>query len=210
MVITRFGISLEKLKETHLDSVREWRNQDFVRAHMQYSEVIDEATHRHWWAGLDAINNWYFIGSRNSDPIGVFHIKNINWKLETGEAGAFVSGPEWVGHPDTAMAILAIMDFAFFVLGLKILEAVWNPTFADIDLLNTGLGYTAKETLNNGFIRGVCSSDSYLITTKQIRFSVIKLRGDQSSIKGTDPWLESRMSNLGILNNTNLFGSPMK
>src|SRR5215204_3822560 len=131
----RYSIDLERLEAKHLEMVRLWRNQKAVRLRMRYQKEISTASQANWFKKLDTHNDWYFVAIQNEKPFGVFHVKEIDWTRKAGEAGGFVGNPDLMGAAESGLGILALMDFAFFVLGLDLLEASYRRGYPEIVLI---------------------------------------------------------------------------
>lgn len=189
MRFVRYGIELERLEAKHLEMVRQWRNHETVRLRMEYRKKISSEAHTEWFKKLDIYNDWYFVADQNELPFGLFHIKEVNWEGKIGEAGGFVASNELIGGIEPAMGILALMDFAFFILGLDSLEAKYHRGFKGITALNQQLGYEVFAAQPNGFVRARVSSVRYLQATERLRKTAERLGGEQTRLIGTDRWL---------------------
>ncbi|HEY0677590.1 MAG TPA: GNAT family N-acetyltransferase [Chitinophagaceae bacterium] len=169
MKFQRYGIEMEALQPKHLEMVRLWRNNEMVRLKMQYQEIISQEAQHSWFNTIDNALNHYFIAYHNNTAFGLFHIKNISLHDNKGEAGAFVADEKYLGHANAALAILALMDFAFFELKLDTLEAKYHPSFKEIKALNEQLGYEKITDETDGFIRAEVSRERYLERTGRLR-----------------------------------------
>ncbi len=109
MQLQRYGVVLETLKAEHLEMVRLWRNQEFVRKNMQFQDVLSRADQERWFAGLNESKNLYWIIIYNDYPIGLIHIKDIDFDAESGEAGIFIGEPSYLEMPQAMLAILFMM-----------------------------------------------------------------------------------------------------
>lgn len=185
----RYGIELVRLQIQYLDTVRQWRNHERVRSRMQYTEVISPTSQAKWFKTLDSHNDWYFVAVAKDVPFGLFHVKNIRWRRKTGEAGGFVGQPGLIGGVDVGRAILALMDFGFFTLGLDFLEATYRPDCNDIAALNRQLGYEVFEHQSNGFVNARVSLANFLAATGALRNAAEQLGGDEEHLIGADAWL---------------------
>jgi hypothetical protein len=192
----RYGIELERLETKHLDIVRQWRNQERVRLRMQYKEEISPGSQANWFNALDLHNDWYFVADAKQIPFGMFHVKEIDWLHKTGEAGGFVGNQGLIGGVEAGMAILALMDFAFFLLGLEFLEATYRCDCRDIEALNCQLGYEVFKSQSNGFVRARVSSARFLAVTKEPRRAAEQLWGDGERLVDADPWLTQHIRSL--------------
>jgi RimJ/RimL family protein N-acetyltransferase len=169
MRFQRYGITLERLRWSHLDAVRRWRNDDRVRSRMRIQDIITPESHLSWFRSLHQRNDWYFLARAGNDVLGVFDIRNIDWESRSGEAGAFVSTPEFIGSPDCALAILALMDFGFFILRLETLEAKYHPSFREVEALNVKLGYEVCGVDGDGFVKAKVTASRYLASMGSLR-----------------------------------------
>jgi len=153
MRISGYGIALIRLETEHLELVRQWRNQDFIRTRMQFQQIIEPADQINWFGRLHPENDWYFVAAAADQPFGLFHIKNIDPNTRSGEAGGFVGHPETVESILPAVAILLLMEFAFQTLYLDILEAKYHPDVPAIARLNKQMGYEVFMQEDGGFVR---------------------------------------------------------
>jgi hypothetical protein len=192
----RYGLDLERLEAKHLEMVRKWRNDDAVRLRMRYQKEITPAAQAGWFKKLDKHNDWYFVAAQNEMQFGLFHIKDVDWARRVGEAGGFVSNPELIGAMEAGMGILALMDFAFFMLGLDFLEASYHREDGEIVRLNRQLGYEVFAAGPDDFIRARVSAAGYLRAAEKLRRVAAKLRGAETRLTGADPWLQDHMKKL--------------
>src|SRR5215217_5919687 len=189
----RYGIDLKRLEAKHLEMVRQWRNQNAVRSQMRYQKKIGAASHVEWFKKLNAGNDWYFVTVQNEMPFGLFHIKEVDWTRRVGEAGGFVSKIELIGATEAGVAILALMDFAFFILGLDFLEASYGCGHREIVQLNRQLGYEIFAVGPDGFARARVSATSYLRATEKLRRAAARIHGAETRLTDLDPWLAAHI-----------------
>lgn len=192
----RYGIELDRLETRHLDMVRQWRNHERVRLRMRCKEEISPASQAKWFDTLDVHNDWYFVGGARGIPFGLFNVKEVQWRQKTGEAGGFVGNPRLIGGAEAGTAVLALMDFAFFKLGLEFLEATYRRDFRDIEALNRQLGYEVFKHLANGFVRARVSSARFLAATKKPRRAAEQLWGKEERLIDADAWLVQHIRSL--------------
>jgi RimJ/RimL family protein N-acetyltransferase len=177
----------------HLEMVRQWRNSEWVNSRMQIRGKIPREAQEAWYAHLHPRRDWYFIALLDKTAFGLFHVKNIVWEEKKGEAGAFVGDPGLIGGPHAASAVLALMDFGFFVLGLQKLEAKYNAEFTAIKTLNAQLGYRVFAEETDGFIRAEVTAERYLETAGRWRAAGEKWGDSRSSLTGTDGWIDRKL-----------------
>jgi RimJ/RimL family protein N-acetyltransferase len=188
MIFNCYGIQLRRLGQADLRQVWLWRNCPFVREKMQYQKEISWEEQQKWFESLSPTCDWYFIGFDGESPLGVFHIKAIDWLTKTGEAGAFVSSPESLGKPEVGIAILALMDFAFLHLQLKTLEAKYHPDFKSVANLNQQLGYEIFTSYDDGFVRARVTKEGYFQVAQKLRQAARTLKGDYVSLENFEPY----------------------
>jgi hypothetical protein len=198
MRFLRYGTNLERLESKHLEMVRQWRNHKAVRLRMRYREIISAEAQTEWFNKLNAHSDWYFVAIQRDLPFGLFHIKDVNWEARCGEAGGFVGSPELIGGVQPGMAILALMDFAFFVLGLNYLEAGYYRGYEEIVLLNRQLGYEIFRDELDGFVRARVSVARYLQSTEKPRKAAARLGGQESRLIDMDDWLAEHIKKSGV------------
>jgi hypothetical protein len=192
----RYGIELERLESKHLELVRQWRNQESIRLRMQYKEMIGPVAQAKWFNGLDVQNDWYFVALAKQTSFGLFHVKNVRWEKKAGEAGGFVGNPQWIGGGPAGLAILALMDFAFFKLGLELLEATYLPDCREIETLNLQLGYEVFRYQSNGFVKARVNCARFLTATKELRKAAEQLGGEEARLMDADPWLVEHLRSI--------------
>jgi RimJ/RimL family protein N-acetyltransferase len=196
MIFSRYGIELERMARHHLEMVRQWRNSEWVNSRMHIRDKISAEAQETWFARLHPRRDWYFVALMDKNPIGLFHVKNIGWAEKKGEAGAFVGDPGHIGGPHAAVAVLALMDFGFFVLGLRKLEAKYNAEFTAINVFNSQLGYRVFAEETDGFIRAEVTAERYLEMAARWRDAGEKWGDGRSSLTGTDGWIDRKVEKM--------------
>ena len=168
-----------------IEDVRINRNQDFVRTRMRYQDIISVEDQLKWFNGLSDINDWYFIATHNEKKIGLFHVKDINWKDKSGTSGGFIWNRSLKGSFEPGLAILALMDFAFFELRLTHLKAHYHEDFKEIVRLNEQLGYKIVDKAENGYSIAMVDKKAYLAKATQFRETALQLMGRKRAL--SDP-----------------------
>ena len=191
MRLERYGIALDTLKSEHLEMVRLWRNQDFVRNNMQFKGVLSRTDQEKWFSRLDESNNLYWIIQYNHYPIGLIHIKEIDLDSGTGEAGIFIGEPSFLEMPQSMLAILFMMELAFYVLSLKTLKAKIQAGNHHSIRFNKQLGYSLKSDDESEFQYYTVNQNQFEEATEKLRQSAAKMYGNKTGVK-----LSSRDLNL--------------
>lgn len=189
MRFARFGITLERLERDDLEIVRQWRNSAWVRPNMRYQRLVEPNDQRKWFENLDPQRDWYFVARRESAPFALFHIKDIDWNLLTGESGGFVGEPTFIGHPWPALATLALMDFGFLVLRLAALQARYGASLPRVRQFNQQLGYRVTREDDDGFLFAQVTAEDYLERAAPWREAAVSMHGVDAILSSPDPWL---------------------
>lgn len=182
MRLERYGIQLESLNHDHLEMVRLWRNQDFVRTNMQFKEILSRADQELWFNALDSDSNLYWVIRYDHYPIGLIHIKNIDFGKAEGEAGIFIGEPSYLEMPQPMLAILLMMDLAFSVLKLKALLAKIKRGNTRAILFNKQLGYELMPNQPDGFQYYRVDANRFEHATHKLRASSSKMFDGNTSL----------------------------
>ena len=177
MRLKRYGIGFDSLNTDHLEMVRLWRNQEFVRCNMEFKELISREQQEAWFEGLDKETNLYWVIRTHGYPIGLIHIKNIDRTERVGEAGIFVGEPSYLSMPQPMLAILFMMELAFEALDFKQLKAKIRRGNAQAIEFNQKLGYRLLPDQQEGF-------QYYAVERKEFHSATIKLREQSSKMYG--------------------------
>lgn len=183
MRLLRYGVLLESLKSEHLEMVRLWRNQEFVRCNMEFQDVLSRDDQKQWFSKLDPSNNLYWIIQYNDYPIGLIHIKNIDMEKGSGEAGVFVGEPSYLEMPQPMLAIIFMMELAFLILGLKELKAKIKSGNDHAIRFNEKLGYTLENNQPEGFQYYTVDRAQFEAKTEQLRASAKKMFGGKTGVR---------------------------
>jgi RimJ/RimL family protein N-acetyltransferase len=192
MRLLRYGVTLETLKSEHLEMVRLWRNQDYVRNNMQFKELLTRTDQQQWFNSMDYEANLYWVISFNDYPIGLIHIKDVDLDNLSGEAGVFIGEPSYLEMPQPMLAILFMMELAFHALGLKQLKAKIKSGNQRAISFNQKLGYELVPEQPEGFQYYAATEASFQSITKRIRLQSVHMYGSETIIEHV-----SKLNNLG-------------
>lgn len=183
MRLSRYGIMLESLESDHLEMVRLWRNQDFIRNNMQFSSVLSRDDQENWFSSLDFNSNLYWVIRTHKYPIGLIHIKNIDFDASTGEAGIFVGEPSYLEMPQPMLAILFMMELGLYALDIRTLRAkIKSGNTPAIDF-NTKLGYQLIPNQPEGFQYYEADKERFEKATIKLREQSAKMFGNQTLLQ---------------------------
>jgi len=125
MKLFKYGITLERLKETDIELVRQWRNSDPVRLNMAYREMITPEQQKVWFNSINNLKNNYMMIHYKGEKMGLLNDKNINWEERTSESGIFLGKPEYYASFVPYLVSVAGIESNFYFLD-------WNKQFAHI------------------------------------------------------------------------------
>lgn len=182
MRLERYSVELESLRSVHLEMVRLWRNQDYVRQNMQFQQELTREDQEKWFENLDQELNLYWIIRSHGYPIGLIHVKNIDEDLTEGEAGIFVGEPSYLEMPQPMLAILFMMELSFLALGIKRLRAKIKSGNHRAISFNQKLGYELKPGQSQGFQYYYVGAEEFLNTTERIRAQSTHMFGDATLV----------------------------
>lgn len=180
MRLFRYGIELESLKADHLEMVRLWRNQDYIRQNMEFKGLLSRADQQKWFKQLDPDKNLYWVIRFNDYPIGLVHIKNIDVENGVGEAGVFIGEPSFLQMPQPMLAIMFMMEIAFYGIELKQLKAKIHSDNEVAKRFNLELGYELADGQAVGFQYYTVGQDSFEAATSKLRERSLKMYGSET------------------------------
>ena len=111
MEISNYNIKLIRVNETHLELLRGWRNSDFVKSKMIFSEHITPEMQKKWFESINNGQNYYFLAVSNNVNVGVMHVKNIENNI--GEGGIYLASADFENTDIVARMVLCFNDFVF-------------------------------------------------------------------------------------------------
>ncbi|HPM03994.1 MAG TPA: GNAT family N-acetyltransferase [Candidatus Cloacimonadota bacterium] len=118
MTLNDYDIILRRLREDHLELVRNWRNDPKISGFMEFRDYITPEMQRKWFQKINNENNYYFIIEYLKHKIGLINVRDIDYQKMEGEAGIFIYEEEWLNSTVSFQATLCLYDFCFEKLGL--------------------------------------------------------------------------------------------
>ena len=115
MKIRKYGITLIRLKEEHLELVRKWRNNPEIQQHMEYQEYITPEMQKNWFSSINNIYNSYYIIEYEKKYIGLINEKNIDYENKTAEAGLFIWDKNYLNTHIPLLASLSMLEIGFHI-----------------------------------------------------------------------------------------------
>jgi RimJ/RimL family protein N-acetyltransferase len=171
MRIEQYITSLKTLTEKEIEMVRQWRNKDVVRFCMDYQSIISAEAQKHWFQNLDASKNNFFTIWTEDKAIGLIHLKNIDTKTRSAEAGIFIGEEDYLNTFIPFLSTLTLMDFAFYYLNITTLYAKIKTDNLKVIEFNKGLGYQFEKKWNEHFDYYAVQQEMY--EASKLRFQTL-------------------------------------
>lgn len=169
--LSGYGITLNRLDESNIEAVRNWRNLPGVVNNMEVNRHITREEQVEWFASLARKKCYYFTIRIKQVPIGLVHLNEFDESERSANVGLFIGDEQYVGTGASLAASLLILEFAFEHLGLQLLHAKVKDSNTIAIQYNTFLGFTLYKKQNRDF-------SIYLLTQKEFmgkKNSLIKL-----------------------------------
>lgn len=181
MKIRKYGITLIRLKEEHLEIVRKWRNDQELNRFMDYRDYITSEMQKNWFQTINNINNSYYIIEYQDKYIGLINEKNIDFGNRTAEAGLLIGERECLNTPAPLLASLALLEVGFNILnGEKCFIKVHKNNRNAIEY-NRSMGFVLlSENEKSDFNIYVLEKKNYKQKAQKVIKAVMKLSGNNS------------------------------
>ncbi|MCO5261131.1 MAG: GNAT family N-acetyltransferase [Crocinitomicaceae bacterium] len=167
--IKGFGLELHPLSEDLLETVRQWRNNQFVAQYMEFQEEISVESQQKWFQSIE--NAHYFVIFSENKPIGLIDVKKIDYQSKTAESGLFIGDSTFIGSGIALGASILLLDYAFTTLKLENVTAKINKNNKVAEQYNQLLGFQKTQAINDLFDYWVLSKENY----QQKRPTLVKI-----------------------------------
>lgn len=200
MKITRYGITLERLREDQSEMVRKWRNDKKISQFMFYAGTITETMQQEWFTSIDNEQNFFFIIWYKQQPVGLINISSIDWENKTAYTGLFIYEEKFWGTDVPVMASLALLDIFFIIFNIQSAYAKVKGSNMVAHNYNTSLGFNRTKKIEFGLgYEYMVQKEIYLLETKELRNAAIRLKGNSTIIElnpadKTDVWIKQKLS----------------
>ena len=118
LVLTNYGVALNRLTENEIEMVRNWRNAPEIQATMQYRDYITPEMQKAWFGRINNTQNYYFVVEYRGEKIGLINVKDIDYTQKCGESGVFIYEDKYLATDIAYRAHLVLFDFIYEVVGL--------------------------------------------------------------------------------------------
>ena len=199
MKITRYGLTLERLKEEQLETVRNWRNDQKISRFMFYKGDITPPMQQEWFASIDNEQNFFFIIWYKNEPVGLINTSSIDWENKTAYTGLFIYEERFWGSDVPVMASLAMLDVFFLLFDIQSVYAKVKGSNKVAHNYNSSLGFSRTKKIEYGLgFEYMLQKEIYLLETKSLRNAAIHLKGNNTLIElnpvsKADEWIKDKL-----------------
>ena len=187
MIVEQYGVKYTRVREEHIELIRYWRNQPFIRDTMQFREYITPEMQKAWFDKINNKYNYYFIIEVEGKKIGLINCKDTEPNTRVAEGGIFLWDKEFWGTPIPGFAALTMLQcvFEIFKSGDASVVTV-SKANARALAFNKRLGYQVSgETQDGEFLKLILTREMYDKTTSKLKKAAGLLSNGNSEIKIT-------------------------
>lgn len=185
MIIRKYGLVLERLKEKDIELLRQKRNSEAIRQTMHYREEITPEMQKKWFESINNKYNGYFIISYKGQKIGLIHGKNVDYDKRTCEGGIFIWEKEYLNSEIPSLASIIMNDWTFVLGNFKAIYAKVLKANKVALSYNKQIGYEPCEPQNDDedvqWMK--LTRENYLVRAESIRKSMAKYTHDDKPLQ---------------------------
>ncbi len=181
MKLSKYGITLIRLREEDIELVRQWRNSPQINQFMEYREHITPEMQIEWFRSVDNYENFYYIIEYQDEKIGLINSSHIEWDTVSSEGGIFLWDEKYYETFVPVWASLCLLETSYFILGAgkSVIKTLRDNERAK--KLNTHLGYELQEGQEEVY------NQVYVMTASSFRLHAPKLIKAAKLLAGDDP-----------------------
>ncbi len=144
MKLSKYGVTLRRLREADIELVRQWRNSQQISQFMEYREQITPEMQLEWFRSIDNFENFYYIIEYHDKDIGLINSSRIEWDTVSSEGGIFLWDEHYYETFIPVWASLCLLETSYFILGAgrSVIKTLRDNERAK--KLNTHLGYVLQ------------------------------------------------------------------
>jgi RimJ/RimL family protein N-acetyltransferase len=185
MKLTKYGITLNRLRETDIELLRQWRNSPQINQFMEFRGNISPEMQRDWFRSVDNFDNFYFIIEYQGKKIGLINSSHIEWDTVSSEGGIFLWDEQYYETFVPVWASLCLLETTYFVLGAGRSTIRTLKDNERAKKLNIHLGYEIMEGQEEVY------NQSYLLTRESFTRHAHKLIKAATLLAGNEPGTHS-------------------
>jgi RimJ/RimL family protein N-acetyltransferase len=184
MKINHCGITLHRLQESHIETVRRWRNHPEVAGYMCFGDNITPEMQRIWFEKINTVYNYFFIIEYQSEWVGLIDLKNVDFQTHSADSGLLLAPGAWRESPLPVWASVVLLHFGFCYLGLQTVRIQMKSDNFRARDYNRALGFIEQaevKTPGNEVVLAELSAENYWKHSGKIRNAVYRLTRDSQA-----------------------------
>ena len=170
MRLQKYGIELVRIREEHLELVREWRNSEKIRNNMIYREYITSEMQSDWFKSINNYDNFYYIIYFKDEAVGLINNKNTDRSVGSSDSGLFLYNEKYYDTHIPIAASFILIEIGFYLLrgnDVKIQVLRSNKKAMEYNLK---IGFELKEeNPEKEFSDYILTLDSFTRKTQKLR-----------------------------------------
>ena len=170
MTVQQYGVKYHRVTSQDLETLRYWRNQEFIRNTMQFKDYITPSMQQKWFEKINNKFNYYFIIEHEGKKIGLINCKDAEPDSRIAEGGIFIWEKKYWGTPVPAFASLTMLQavFEIFKSGEASVATVACDNKKALDF-NMMLGYEIKgKTPDGNYYKLFLTKEKYFTHCKKL------------------------------------------
>ncbi len=180
MKLSKYGITLRRLRLADIELVRQWRNSQQINQFMEYREHISPEMQLEWFLSVDNFENFYYIIEFEGKDIGLINSSKIEWDTVSSEGGIFLWDEKYYETFVPVWASLCLLETSYFILGAG---KSCIKTLSDNERakkLNTHLGYVLQPGQEEVY------NQEYMMTASSFKLQASRLIKAAALLAGTE------------------------
>jgi RimJ/RimL family protein N-acetyltransferase len=181
MKLTKYGITLRRIKLEDIELIRQWRNSPQISQFMEYRDNIRPEMQRKWFQSVNNNSNFFYIIEYQQKDIGLINSSKVEWDTVSSEGGIFLWDEQYYETFVPVWASLCLLETSFFVLGASksVIKTLRDNERAK--KLNIHLGYELMDGQEEVY------NQVYVMTASSFRLHAPKLIKAAKLLAGDDP-----------------------
>ena len=169
MKLTKYGITLRRIRLEDIELIRQWRNSPQISQFMEYRDNIRPEMQRKWFQSVNNNNNFFYIIEYQQKDIGLINSSKVEWDTVSSEGGIFLWDEQYYETFVPVWASLCLLETSYFILnaGKSYIKTLNDNERAK--KLNTHLGYVLEPGQEGVY------NQVYVMTASSFKLKATKL-----------------------------------
>jgi len=187
MIIEKYGLRLERLREKDIELVRQKRNDREIARRMFYQKPISVEEQKQWFHTINTITDYYFLMHYKNEKVGLIHGNILSFENRIARGGLFIWDKKYQHSHLPVIASVCLTDITFLIMGMQKTLAEVRSDNKNALRYNLKLGYVIKEEQKDGHkLKLELTRKDYFERAAPIRKMVKRISRDESDISWDD------------------------